>query len=1058
MVGRVEFFIGFNGGRHRWRRTLFRFDKGHGFYTFANPESKLVLSNVEAGADSRDKCLKVECKLAGNSAYAGFGTGFDYLPKTLSDWSAAGPDGGLAFYVKADNACPLELMVYVGNKNFQAHLAVPPQWTRVMVPFRHLKCGEVAFDPVAMTPQKLEFRPPAGRAVYLQQIDLTAEKTVDPPPPDRRTLFAFNEGVQFYPFKNPESTVKLTRVDTAPVPGEKSLGISYKCGEPAPFVGVGIGFDYLPKALSDWSSAGTDGNFYLIVKADRPGECELNIQAGGKTFQGRFPVAVQWTRAVLPFRYIFAGKTPFAPATMTPQKMEIRLPDGKEPGVLYLYEIGLSRNKVIAPADLKTVIAGQIAGSTVPVTVKIQRDSKDRYGWDTQLAITTDDTGNFRQEFAFAANCKYVVEPLEKTAAPVEPVKTADCFFIEWKFSKPFEFDEIRLVNAGFNGGDRKLNTRSGRVMIKTGQGDVRYEFKNNSDDIITVKCGTRLTASAFRLEITDGAQPGGGDCAQIREIEFYRQGQLQPLNVFDYEKLSPVFRDLKANSAADDPHRQDFAVDGNRETSWRTMTKAIIMAKAWQPSYRLEITAPGMQTVTLPVSPATPEKYAQIKVVMTPVKSETATVTVNPAQVIREINPLVYGANMGLWHNGDLSNPAIIAAAKEVGVTLIRYPGGGRSQTARWQRQEAVWNSRPADGHPGYDCVVTPVQIDRFISFCRQVGAEPLFTVNQCTGDSANLVDLVKYLNVEKKYGVKYFEVGNEPEGYISAWGFGQNWVHNKDSFNKTYTRAAEIHLAYDKALKAIDPSIKLLGPVTANADFFELALPPFWNKMGEQLDILAVHRYPQCDLRPGNACYSDEQLLAKPTEWAQFVHYFEELNRRYEPSRRIPYAVTEWHTAYHSPGPRQQQIAGALYVAKNLGEMVKSGIDMATIWVLTGCGPYNLFNPGPEGKLEKVPTYYLFQAMATNLQGRMVSCTSNRKLLSVYAALKDGTLTVICINTAPDTKYETQLRLPEKWRLQNVRQYDSFNAGQPLDCVAGKMTVRAYGLTVLKFISVEP
>ena len=873
-------------------------------------------------------------------------------------------------------------------------------------------------------------------------------------------LFTFNQKTQFYHFSNKESTVNLT------ASAVNGLEVDYRHGGGSPYIGIGIGFGYMPKRYSDWSRFGADGNLVLTVKADAPGQVEASIAAGGQNYRTSFPVTPEWTRVTLPFRSFAAGAMGYDPMKKLPEKLELRPPRRTNESRFYLREVALSDRKIVLPSELKKELAGQVVDSTgqaiADAAVTLRNDRKDRYGWNDVATVRTGTDGRFNIRFAPVAETCWHTEPLAATTAkPAENISSSSVFFIEWEFVAPFEFDEIRIVNAGAAKGERRDNTRSGRILIKTAADPVwrpLRDFRDNTADIITIPCGKSVTATAFRLEITAGAQAGAPDCARIQEIEFYGHGRLLPLSGFDYEKHFQLIRNLKANSAAEDQVRPDFAVDGNRETCWRTLSRAMIAAPVWRQSWQAEIAAPGMRTAVIAVDPdaAAPVKNAEIA--LRSLRNETASVTVEPAQTLRAINPLIYGVNMGLWHNGDFDNPRIAAAAREAGVTIIRYPGGGRSQSARWQREEASWNTMPAAGRRGDDCVLTPKQLDRFIAFCRQVGAEPMLTLNQRTDDVANLADMVKYLNIEKKYGVRYFEIGNEPEGYIKEWGFGNNWVHNRDAFTLTYRKAADIHRRYDAALKAIDPAVLLMGPVTANADFFDLAIPPFWEIVGNKLDVLAVHRYPQCDLKPGSGHLSDAALLDRPREWEKLSAQLVAMNRRYSPARRPLYAVTEWHTAYHSPGPRQQQIVGGLYVAENLCEMIENGIDIGNIWVLTGCGEYNLFNSGNfrvrPGEIMKVPSYYFFKALAQNFRGRLIACRSNRPQLRTYAAIDGNRMTVVCINVSPDTAFLTRCAPPAGWKTEAMTVVDRFNPGTKRNFSGDELTVSAYSMAVLHLV----
>ncbi len=95
---------------------------------------------------------------------------------------------------------------------------------------------------------------------------------------------------------------------------------------------------------------------------------------------------------------------------------------------------------------------------------------------------------------------------------------------------------------------------------------------------------------------------------------------------------------------------------------------------------------------------------------------------------------------------------------------------------------------------------------------------------------------EIVRHVNIDKKYGIKYWEFWNEPSGnyFWSAWR-----KKDKGGFFKLYAKVA-------KAIKAVDPSI-LVGGIADNAyyqehyaTFFEFA-----KTEGVPIDFLTIHWY---------------------------------------------------------------------------------------------------------------------------------------------------------------------------------------------------------------------
>ncbi|MGZ6273763.1 MAG: hypothetical protein ACXWM8_05690, partial [Candidatus Limnocylindrales bacterium] len=127
-----------------------------------------------------------------------------------------------------------------------------------------------------------------------------------------------------------------------------------------------------------------------------------------------------------------------------------------------------------------------------------------------------------------------------------------------------------------------------------------------------------------------------------------------------------------------------------------------------------------------------------------TAVPTPTAGLFVDAGSDQGPISPLVYGTNIGptIWPPIELQ-PQVQAAR----LTTLTYPGGN-------------WGDQ-------YD--IQTFQVDQFIAYCRTLGAEPRIVVRLKDSTPAKAAELVKYANVTKGYGVKYWGIGNEPDLYVA-------------------------------------------------------------------------------------------------------------------------------------------------------------------------------------------------------------------------------------------------------------------------------------------------
>jgi hypothetical protein len=139
--------------------------------------------------------------------------------------------------------------------------------------------------------------------------------------------------------------------------------------------------------------------------------------------------------------------------------------------------------------------------------------------------------------------------------------------------------------------------------------------------------------------------------------------------------------------------------------------------------------------------------------------------------------------------------------------------------------------------------------QIDKAVAYARAIGAEPILQVPLLAADSKgtaptpeNAAAMVTYANVTAKYGIKYFSVGNEPDLYPDATG------STKGIAGYTASAFCTSLSAYVAAMKAADPTIKILGPelswkYQSGANDW---LTTILQTCGASIDIVTVHRYP--------------------------------------------------------------------------------------------------------------------------------------------------------------------------------------------------------------------
>lgn len=348
-------------------------------------------------------------------------------------------------------------------------------------------------------------------------------------------------------------------------------------------------------------------------------------------------------------------------------------------------------------------------------------------------------------------------------------------------------------------------------------------------------------------------------------------------------------------------------------------------------------------------------------------------TLYVDPSRDIGPISPYLFGSNYGPWVAVPFN---MLQSAFDSGITILRFPGGS------WGDQNNI----------------QPFQIDTFMGILQKMGAAAMINVRLENGSPGQAAQLVRYVNIDKIYNVRYWAIGNEPTLYR-----GDPYTNYETTqFNKDWRAMAQ-------AMKAVDPSIKLIGPELHQFTDQESQNPrdpsgrdwmtEFLKSNGDLVDVVSFHRYPfptSSTAPPATI----EELHQNVYQWDKIVIYLRTLIHQ-TTGRDLPIAVTEFNSHYNQvtkgeATPDSQY--NAIWLADVLGRLMSNGVFMADQWLLTtrdAQGGWGLIGSG-----ELRPSYYVYQ-MYKMFGSELVYSSSDDPDLSIYAAKRnDGALTIIVIN----------------------------------------------------------
>jgi hypothetical protein len=396
-----------------------------------------------------------------------------------------------------------------------------------------------------------------------------------------------------------------------------------------------------------------------------------------------------------------------------------------------------------------------------------------------------------------------------------------------------------------------------------------------------------------------------------------------------------------------------------------------------------------------------------------TPVK-----VTVNARAGLATVPGTALGVNDAVW-DSELGTTAVSDLLKGAGVGAIRYPGGSYADIYHWKD-----NTAPG----GY--VAPNTDFDTFMGSAQRVGAEPMIIANYGTGTPEEAADWVRYANVTKGYGVKYWTIGNENYGNGH---YGSSWEAD-DHSDKSPAAYAKGVVAYADAMKAADPTIKVGAVLTMPANWPDALVGDgdsgSWNQTvlstaGSKIDFVDVHWYPG----GGSAA----EALTKPEQIDDAVYLLRRQIAQYAGAgaARIGISLTET-----SVGVGQDTQPAALYLADAYSGLLENGVfsvdwwdvhngigNVSTVAGQTDYGDFGLLSSAgcnsdgttcePVLNTPFAPYYGLSMMNAFTHPGdRFVRAGTDQPLVTAHAVRRPGgDLAVLLVNKDPDNAHAVDI-----------------------------------------------
>lgn len=190
----------------------------------------------------------------------------------------------------------------------------------------------------------------------------------------------------------------------------------------------------------------------------------------------------------------------------------------------------------------------------------------------------------------------------------------------------------------------------------------------------------------------------------------------------------------------------------------------------------------------------------------------------------------------------------------------------------------------------------------------------------------------LVKIVNKDNHFGVKYWEVTNEKDDqYFTQFHTNAGWgglinTRRPDRLNELIT----IYNKVAVAMKRADPTIKVGGPAIARADLQPFYVP-FIRGTVRNLDFFTYHFYAT-----GSASTSDSNVYNSTQAIANYTKSIVQALKNASPNRHIPAMLDEYNISWTwtTYDPRMSNNKGAVFDALSIVKAIENGASATLAW----------------------------------------------------------------------------------------------------------------------------
>ena len=313
-----------------------------------------------------------------------------------------------------------------------------------------------------------------------------------------------------------------------------------------------------------------------------------------------------------------------------------------------------------------------------------------------------------------------------------------------------------------------------------------------------------------------------------------------------------------------------------------------------------------------------------------------------------------------------------------------------------------------------------TNYQYIKMIDSIRAKGMEPIIQVpfHNWRYSASEAASIVQYVNITKNKNVKYWIIGNEPD-------LGYSYT--------TATQIASYIRPFASAMKAIDPTIKIIGPecawynqtilnglTTPNGPDDITGKDTYGNYY---IDVISFHIYPF------NGSQTRTQVITKLTSTGSFQDNLIALNQRLNNcnsahgrtgTNSLRAAVTEANVSWQNStsdnlwGVGANSFIGGQFIAELISICMKNNVQILNIWsVIEGNSVVNNIGYLDPASGNKKPSFYHFQLLAEHFSGIYLTGTTNNTYVKAFGCQSNNKIKIMVLNQDQSNDYNFSLSL---------------------------------------------